>query len=153
MPAPMKAAKSATFTALRAAADSRSETQDCSVIALAAACGVTYDQAHKALADNGRRNGKGANLLQIGGALKALGFKRKELVSADFIKHYPGVHATALKNVTTHHPDRFPGAWKDGKTYLMITTGHILAVVDGENCDWTRGRALRATGIWEVIPA
>ena len=68
------------------------------------------------------------------------------------IARYPGAHK-ALRNVTTHHPERFSDVWRDGKTYLMYTRGHVLAIVNGVNHDWTRGRAKRCKALYEVVKA
>ena len=62
-----------------------------------------------------------------------------------FINAYPG-RATELKTVTSHHPERFRKVWPTGR-FLMSNGAHILAVVDGENCDWSKGRSLRCRRI------
>ena len=63
---------------------------------------------------------------------------------------YPGKHSAKVC-VTSHQPDRFPAAWKDGKTYLMLTKGHILAVVNGTCHDWSRNRSLDCITLFEVL--
>jgi hypothetical protein len=35
----------------------------------------------------------------------------------------------------------------------MFTRGHVLAIVNGVNHDWSRGKALRAWNLYEVQPA
>ncbi len=129
------------------------ERNDCAVRAVAAATGRPYDEVHALFKAEGRRDG-GRTFCNITWAvLKQLGLKAEIRNPRDMISQYPGNHARVLKSVTTHHPDRFNKVWADGKTYLLFTPGHILAVVNGVNHDWTRGRAMRVTRMYEVVPA
>jgi hypothetical protein len=137
------------YTAIREASAAAKENNDCSVVAIAAACDISYDDAHKAMKAEGRKDRQGALTSDILKAVKAVGFKAKKVDPQKFIKQYPGVHST-LKGVTTHHMDRFPKAWDDGKTYLLFTKRHIGAVVAGVNIDWTKGSSKRAVAIYEV---
>ena len=127
------------------------ERGDCAVRAIAALTNTPYETVHTMMACAGRKHGKGTPWDIIWSTLNALGFKAERRWDSEFIRQYPGSHATALKSVTTHHPDRFPAVWKDGKRYLMATPRHVLAIVDGVNHDWTRGKACRAKGIWEIV--
>jgi len=126
------------------------ETNDCSVKAIALAAGVSYNVARDEMAKQGRKPRAGARTHQITSALKALGKQAATVHPANFIKQYPGAHKN-LRNVTTHHPQRFNKVWADGKTYLLYTPTHVLAVVNGVNHDWTVGRAKRVTYICEVF--
>lgn len=126
------------------------ERGDCAVRAVAALTDTPYEKVHAMMAAQGRRHGKGTPWDIIWSTLNALGFKAVRRSDYEFIRQYPGSHATALRSVTTHHPDRFPAVWKDGKRYLMSTPRHVLAIIDGVNHDWTRGKACRAKGIWEI---
>lgn len=126
------------------------ESRDCSVVSLAVACGVAYVEAHEAMEFHGRKAGRGASIASILAAVRTLGCDYKRVSIAETIAKYPSGHRDVLKNVTTHHPERFPGVWKDGKRYLIFTTDHVLAVVDGLNHDWTKGRAKRAVSIYEI---
>lgn len=128
------------------------DRNDCAVIAIAAATGLSYEAAHSLAKAAGRKNGRGIRQAQTMAALAAAGKTTVELEPLDFIKKYPRPHQI-LKSVTTHHPDRFPDVWKDGNTYLLFTRGHVLAVVNGVNCDWTRGRAKRIRWIYRVLDA
>ena len=128
------------------------EGNDCSVKALALVTGQKYAVAQKALAKKGRKKGEGIESVHIVDAVKEAGFTVKEVGSSHFIEQYPGVHVN-LKNVTTHHPDRFPRAWADGHTYLAFTAGHALAIIDGYNHDHTRGSAKRVIRIYRVEKA
>lgn len=153
MPRPTAQGRSEVYAAHLAQGRDMNERNDCAVRAVAAATGRPYDEVHALFSAEGRRDARRTPVSITWAVLKQLGFRTECRHEREFIAQYPGSHARVLKSVTTHHPDRFPGAWKNGKTYLMFTPGHILAIVDGVNHDWTRGRALRATGIYEVLPA
>jgi hypothetical protein len=152
MPRPTTQSRSEVFAAHLAQGRDMGERNDCAVRAVAAATGRSYDEIHAMFKAEGRRDARGTPTTITWAVLKQLGFRTEYRAAREFIAQYPGSHATALKSVTTHHPDRFKGVWANGKTYLMFTPGHILAIVNGVNHDWTRGRALRATGIYEVLP-
>lgn len=138
------------FNQLVAASNAMGENNDCSVKALALACGVEYEVAHRAMAAHGRVNGRGARHGEIIKAVAALGFKAEHQNYWNFIDKYPKGHREVLRNVTTHHPARFNKVWADGNTYLMFTKGHVLTVINGTNHDWTNGRAMRAVSIYKV---
>ena len=125
------------------------EANDCSVRAIAAIVG-SYEAAHKMMLLHGRESGKGASHTSIFNALLELGLKTTRVSIRSFIEKYPTAHRNALKNVTTHHMERFPAVWKDGCTYLVFTKGHVLAVINGENVDATKGKAIRANEIYLV---
>lgn len=127
------------------------ENNDCSVKALAAVTGTSYETARDALTQAGRKPGRGCTKSDIKGALDILGFRGETCNMGFFVAQYPGVHS-GLKNVTTHHPERFNKVWADGNNYLFYTTGHVAGIVNGVNHDWTKGRAKRVTEIWVIIP-
>lgn len=142
--------RSEKYTALNDVSTAMGENNDCSVIALAAVTGKPYTTARAALAEQGRRPGRGVSIDQIHAALKSLGFRAERIDLQERIARYPGAHA-ALKNVTTHHPDRFPAVWAEG-TFLFYTRRHVAAVVDSVNHDWTRGRAQRVRAVYLITP-
>jgi hypothetical protein len=128
------------------------EHNDCTVVAVAAACQVTYDVAHAALLKEGRKPRRGAVRSVTHRAIRALGFELERIdVVERFIKHYPKAHQI-LRSVTTHHPDRFKSVWTDGETYLMHVRQHVLTIRNGVNMDWSRGRALRARMVYRIVP-
>ena len=138
------------FNALCNSTAAYGEKNDCSVKAVALVCGVSYDEAHAAMAAQGRKKGRGAQTSSIELAVIALGKKIEVVNPKHIIAQYPGVHKN-LQNVTTHHPARFPDAWKNGGTYLAYIRGHVLAIVDGVVHDWTVGRSKRIYRIREVV--
>ena len=135
--------KTNEYESLRSTAKSMGENNDCSVKAVALVCGVPYEQAHAVLKELGRKPGKGATLPTIMRAVRALGKQTSIVGRREFISKYPAGHRDVLKNITTHHPARFHDVWKDGKTYLAFTRGHVLAIIDGVNHDHTVGSAKR----------
>lgn len=139
------------YEALRLESRAAGERNDCTVIALAATCKASYAAALAALADAGRKRGKGVPTCVMEVAARALGFQFTRVPLTDIISRYPAPH-NGLRNVTTHHPDRFPRAWPPG-AFLLFPRGHVSAVVDGRTHDWARGRALRVHYILRVTPA
>ena len=118
--------------------------------AVALVTGEAYEKVRTLMAELGRKNGRGTNIAITKEALAMLGKTNERVSALDFISKYPAGHRDILKNVTSYHPARFPEAWKDGKRYLMFTSGHVLAVVDGVAHDWTASKAKRARFIWEI---
>ena len=139
------------YSKLREASNLAGEHNDCAVVAIAAVANCSYEEAHGELEDLGRRKGKGTSNIAIDTALDNLGCKVTHHDPYTFIQQYPG-RAKLLKNVTTHHPDRYNEFWSDGKRYLFFTKQHVGAVIDGVNIDWTRGRAKHVWRILEVQP-
>jgi hypothetical protein len=152
MPRIARVAKSAEYIAARTDSAVVGERKDCAVVAVSVAAGVAYEVALAALTAAGRRPGQGTYFHHTVAALTALGFRVESVRTRDILDRYPSPHHN-LQSLTTHHPDRFPKAWKDGQTYLMRTAGHILCIKDGVNHDWTRGTARRAVDLHRVVPA
>jgi hypothetical protein len=138
------------YTALREDSMAFNECRDCSVVAVAAVTGLPYAEVHAVFASLGRKSKYGVSTYIIRKAVEQLGFQHQQIAPYHFIGQYPGVHKT-LQSVTTHHCDRFPGAWADGQSYLIYTAGHVGAIVNGVNIDWTRGKAKRAQWIDRVF--
>jgi hypothetical protein len=127
------------------------ENNDCTVKAIAITTGIEYKKVHAALKSVGRRNGKGATIWQMQQACKSLGYEMVSVPKKNFLEQYP--KSANLKNITTHHPEKFHKVWKDGKKYIFSTAKHVAAVIDGVNHDWTVGRSLRVQVVYEVVPA
>ncbi len=153
MPRPTRQGSSEVYAAHLTQGRDMGERNDCAVRAVAAATGRPYDEVHAMFKAEGRRDGARTFCNITWAVLKQLGFKAEIRNPRDTIAQYPGSHARVLRSVTTHHPDRFNKVWANGKTYLLFTPGHVLAVVNGVNHDWTRGRALRVERMYEVLPA
>lgn len=127
------------------------ERGDCCVKMIALACGVNYETAHEACESAGRKRRQGMSFNQYEQVFTQFGFLMERVDPREFIDQYPSPHDT-LKNVTTHHPDRFKDVWQDGYVYVLHTNQHVTVVINGRNHDWTHGRALRVKSIHKVIP-
>ena len=140
------------FKSLVSKSSEHGEFNDCTVKATALVGNVSYEQAHALLKSLGRKNRHGCHMI---GMLESIGKDLSiEFVKVDpktIIAKYPKGHCDVLKSVTTHHPARFNGVWKDGKSYLAFTRGHVAAIIDGKTHDWTEGRAKRVVRLYEVV--
>ena len=119
--------------------DSRnmSETNDCTVRALVATTGRSYEDCHAALKAEGRKNRKGAYRHQWEKAANRLGF-----TFVDVTRNNPG---RTIRTATRYLPR--------GRKFIMQVRGHV-AGFDGVNVlDWAKGRQHRIQNIVEVIAA
>lgn len=140
-----------SFSALEQKRYDMRELNDCALKAVALVTGASYEAVHAYFKGRGRKDGAPTPRAFTMDAIGHFGKKYRYLNARyDFILKYPSAHQI-LKGVTTHHPARFHNVWKDGKTYLLFTQGHVLAVINGVNHDWTVGRALRVKSIVEVM--
>jgi len=151
---PLKKFRAKTDIFLSMCADSKSlgEDNDCTVKAIAITTGIPYKKVHETLKKGGRGDGKCATLSQMQNACLDLGFKMKNIPLETIKEKYPAA-GRKLKSITTNHPELFNKAWKDGKNYILHCRGHVAAVIDGVNHDWTFGRKYRVNNIYEVVPA
>lgn len=141
---------SKAFQELHDASKIMQENNDCTVKAVAIVTGIPYQQAHKKMADMGRKNGRGAFGTER--AIRELGFNLKKVDIGEIIASYPKPHCKVLKNFTTHHPRRFPGCIDASKVYLAFSSGHAIAIKDGVVHCWSINRALRIISLYEVTP-
>lgn len=141
--------KTKRYLTLHQTSSEMKEKGDCGVISLAAVTGKSYKQCHAALAKVGREPKKGTNHLKLQKAVKALGFRFTEIPIQNFISQYPKPHCN-LKNVSTHHPARFPAVWDDGCTYLLGSNRHWTGVVNGVVHDWSKGRQLQMHRVYKI---
>ena len=136
------------FNELRTSAKSFNEKNDCSVIAIAAATGCTYSDAHDAMRTAGRKPRKGAKNHQILAALESLGFTYSEHSIESLQTHYPKKNKP--KTITPSQVRQYPHIWQNDKTYLFFTNYHVLTVKNGDVIDWTDGRCHRVNYVVEV---
>jgi len=139
------------------------EKKDCSVIAISIACQVTYQQAHAALKEAGRRNRCGVRNAIILEAIEALGYKvrkwtRKEY--NDMLKSYGMSPSKRYRYITTHHPrqtsqgDGPAEAWSQvHPNILFVTSKHIGAFRNHVLQDWSINNALYVQWVLEVDKA
>lgn len=137
------------YAAMRDDRRALNETNDCAVVALALVADVTYPVAHETLRQVGRKPRRGTYVVHTLEALKRLGKNYRMIMSRDLINTYPGVHKN-LRHVTSHHPRRFPKTFSDNKTYLFVTSRHILAVKGNTVHDWSINKSLQVQTIYEI---
>lgn len=121
--------------------DSRRPRQrnDCTVRALAVACGIHYDVAHALLAAAGRATGKRFDL------------KSWAKVSDVGSKRFTWRGFPAVKGERRMDPERFAAAHPRG-AYILKTAKHVIACVDGIVHDDRRPLPGRCVyGGWAVI--
>lgn len=155
MPRPTRIGRSPEFLALDAQRAERGDQNDCTVKALALACGVPYAVAHKAMEEQGRKIGRGAFEQQWIAAGRALGFSIQRLPISWHVMMTMEVKKQYGKNVaslTTFQPARFPNVWKGKPPLPLRSRGHISACVDGVVHDWANDRAKRVIDIYVVEP-
>ena len=145
---PAPGQKTHEFQKLQEESVARGEANDCGVKAVSLVCGISYQEAHALLASKGRKKRGGSPHGKTEEVITELGFKLTPVEQTDISWKYPARYR--LRQLTTHHPDRFPQAWAGKATYLMFTRGHVLAIIDGVNHDWSRGRAKRCTRLYRV---
>ena len=114
------------------AKDVYNERGCCGVIAVAIYCNVSFGQARAALERAGRKHGHGTTVSQ--------------LVSA--VKELDGVELVLDKRTPT---DKFtvngaPEALSDTRRAMLLTRGHVAAMIDGVVHDYTQGRRHRVIG-------
>ena len=131
----MQTSKNAPFLYNMVALESKriNESQDCAVGAIAIACGKDYTEVHTDLGILGRRHRKATRIDQIWNVASKYGEIK------DVTAQYPYVR-TAIS------AKRLPVE----KSFIVLTTDHAFAVVEGEVQDWSNGRRLRVKRIWEV---
>lgn len=145
-----------TFTQLHATSRSMGENNDCSVKAIAIACDTPYAEVLALMTRLGRKPGHGTPFSVSRAAIRALGYSIREWSFMEIramVRTYPGAHKN-LHSITTHHPRRFPAAWKGcHRNMIWSSNNHMLAVKDGAVVDWSINRALSIRCIWEIEKA
>ncbi len=144
------------FSALVNETNAIGEHNDCSVKAIALVTGRSYREAHAALKVAGRRDRGRTPIRVSAAAIRGLGATLRVWTDMEMFRmmdSYPGadVHNNR-RAITTHHWRRFATQWAPhrGKKLIIVTNGHMLAVIDGEVKDWSVNRSLRVREIWEV---
>ncbi|REK56911.1 MAG: hypothetical protein DWQ49_09390 [Bacteroidetes bacterium] len=127
------------FLRLKEAGKNYNERNDCAVKAVAAACDLTYEQAHNLLRSYGRKSGSGTSFDSIiRPAVASVGF--------DLLRFYAPSAINTMRKILygVNHSD----------TYFVLTTNyrHIVCVKRGEVIDFTEGRRHRIHHIFELVP-
>lgn len=146
------------FAALIPEAQALGEANDCSVKAVALITGRPYAEVHAAFAACGRKKRRGTPRDVSRDTLAVLGVEFREWSLTERValaQTYPPRAAgkSPRMRITTHHWRRFPASWAPhrGKRLIVLTSSHMLAVIDGEVRDWSINRALCVNEIWEVL--
>jgi hypothetical protein len=151
MPAPKPSSLTTRFLALEQEGIRLKERDDCAVIALAVVADLSYVQARRLLAEVGREDGGSVYMFHIRAALSKLGFRLVERQPQEFIGlHYPLRCREVFKSITTHHPDRFPEAWRCVDRAILDLPEHVSGVRNGVIHDYVRGRRLRVDKVYLV---
>lgn len=150
MPKIQQVSYSPIFSELQQQSKALGEEKDCAVKALAIICGQPYSEALNLMTEHGRKPMKGTYWPVIEKSLSALGYRLERISLQDIIASYPKPHCNVLKNVTTHHPRRFPGCFPAG-SYLLDCGRHVSALIDGQIIDWSVNRSLRIKRILRIV--
>jgi hypothetical protein len=109
------------YGALCIASDKMRERADCGVFTVAAACAVSYEDAHAVLMRCGRRSRKGTHHWILGEAIHRLGFF---------------MHASkAVKSLTIRTIERE----LTYGVYVILVRGHWACLRNGQIIDWSEG--------------
>jgi hypothetical protein len=115
------------------------EKDDCSVRALANAADIDYEDAHYCLKEHGRIFGEGVFFETYHRAYLSAGFELFGVYgttnSAKYIKHKTKVQSKPGLVLSNLLPTIQDGA------YIVMVSGHALAVIDGEIIDTERNKA------------
>lgn len=109
------------------------EKNDCAVVAVAILTNTPYPDVHKVFTRLGRKQGGRTSFRLVFAAITALGCHVSPAASRCYAKTVKGL----------------PAALPRGR-FLVETSGHVLALVDGKVLDWTEGRRHRPRRFWEV---
>lgn len=112
---------------------SMSEDKDCSVRAVTAISGLPYPYIHKVFLKQGRETRKPTPTYILIYVLNALAITTEQItVKAKTIRTF--------EREVSHLKERF----------LVWTSGHVLAVINGKACDWSSGRLNRILRVEKV---
>jgi len=129
------------------------ESNDCTVKATAIVCGVTYEEAHAALALRGRNYRKGVTPGKYHAAIKSFGFKLERLIHVkdyNFDEKSKGKKTHPLSMVKT--VGKIKDALPSRGVFLIGTSRHVFAARAGEMHDWTRStRRQPITSVYRII--
>jgi len=129
----------ALWDTMATASRAHNENNDCTVKALTAATGLTYDECHHALAKQGRKPRRGCNFHTMGKrAAKELGFLMEALDWRDY----------DAKTCISAERDRKLAKGR----YVLQVRGHVAALVDGKVVDWSQGRRHRIRAVYAFTP-
>lgn len=124
------------------------ERDDCAVVAVAAIVSITYQEAHSLLESMGRERNSSTPNVMILEAIRSFGFSTSKLSVRKIIDSYPG-NNSLLKNMTLHHPVRFPESFPNGKL-IAFSKFHVSAIINREVIDYAKGSTKRIHSLYRV---
>jgi hypothetical protein len=151
MPALKRTKYTSLFKAYEEKARASGDKNFCSPLAIALVCERSIEEVQAIMEVKGRKKGKPTYPTTEENTLDELGFKMKRVDIQEILYSLPRPHCDVLKNLTTHHPRRFPGCIDPEKRYLAFVRGHVLAIVGGEVQDWTINNSLRIYKLAQVV--
>ena len=119
------------------------ETNDCSVIALASACNVSYGKAQAELARQGRKVGEGATMHMIMAAAHNLGWN-VESISTEVMRSMSAPTLARIRNDVAKAATVMAIVYSKG-------SGHVLTIKDGAIIDYSGSRKC-AKYVYAVTP-
>lgn len=133
-----------TYDELNQSSLRNNENNDCTVIALSVATGLSYEKCHRAMKQAGRKDGRGASLFQMKRAAKKLGFHMINI---------PTFYKKIKSENNNHRPsNRTIERWlsQDGH-FILSYCDHVAGVRDGKVIDHTAGRKNVVEKIFVVL--
>ena len=121
-----------TYDSVKGVSDQMCESNDCAVIAVSLVARRPYDEVRQLFSDAGRRHRGRTKDEYTFKVLKTIGLHLMEL---------PSVPQTVKQ---CEYDLRFTNS------YLIWTSGHILAMINGVVQDWTNGRRHRPIKVCAV---
>lgn len=112
------------------------ETDDCAVMSLALATGISYQEAHEALKIEGRKNCQGTYAFQIEKAAQRFGFKLVMLPKEH--RYYKAKTIRSLQKKIL------------AGSFIVASTRHFSAIVDCEVEDWANNTCKRIQIIYKI---
>ena len=122
------------YTGLNKRSAALGESNDCSVIAVAAATSSSYEVSWEAHLMSGRRRRKRSSYESTFDALRLLGFE------AVRVRHFK---ARTLVTLERELPKR--------GVFLVFVRGHVLCARAGRIHDWSAGRRHRIRWVYRVV--
>jgi hypothetical protein len=116
------------------------ETNDCTVIAVSVACGISYAKAHALLAAAGRKPRKGLSQYKYHPVIEALGFEVVKITDQ-------------FKSKTVRTIERELAAKYGGIKILVNVPRHVLAWDGTQIVDWSAGRIHRVENVYAIMPS
>lgn len=126
------------YTSLQKESNRFGERNDCTVKAYAVVANVSYEEARKEMAKEGRVFRKGLKSDFYAYNNRMLRRLRANGFEVEFVGCKSKTVRTLGRNI------------KSKDSFLIFTKGHVLAAKEGKIIDWTEGRCHRILTVWKV---